>query len=100
MYYTKLEHPGLRQNFKYWMTNLLLAVGCVWAFLLVSGCKEPKPIVAATTTSGVEVNKDQMNEYLNNSNRELHTPEIMHTTEPTDTLKDTPPVNPQVNTSF
>lgn len=92
---------GVRERFKLWTINILMVGGCLWTFLLLSGCKEEQKPTAVAPSAGHEVNKDQMNDYLNNSIRDdMPTPEIMNTAEPTDTLKNTPPVNPQVNTSF
>ena len=92
---------GVRENLRSEIINILLVGGCLWSVLWLSGCKEEQKPTAVAPSAELKVNKDQMNDYLNNSVKEdMPTPEIMHTAEPTDTLKNTPPVNPQVNTSF
>ena len=99
MNYQQFKRLELREKLKRWTITSFVFISCFGGLVLLSGCKEPKTAALAPTTV-TEVNRDQVDQYLNNSNKELHTPEIMHTTEPTDTLKNTPPVTPQINGSF
>jgi len=101
MYYAKLRQPAVKEGLKSWFINLLLVGACVWTFLLLGGCKTPES-KSQHTVVNQSVSKEDINNYLNDSVNEITPPEIMDHKmgELPDELKDTPPVNPQVDASF